>query len=211
LTKLDDIVRRVFACFAYDQNNCWTEDIELDVDDIERAFLKREVSGRVVEIDKGFLDSCPPRLRAKLEALCPRVTHLHEHTDLGYPAHDCRELSLMLAGRKPLATFHMSSEQSLDEVTWRPQPWDRYVEEERIKRFEFSYTGVDGAIGRAVLFALPGEAWRFKAYEMLWRHSLEYGFSIYNEPLFGHLRGYSDEENRIFVEQAKRLRDAGFY
>jgi len=112
----------------------------------------------------------------------------------------------MLAGKKPFASFHMGPGQELEDVLWKPQPFQRYVKTGEIVRYETSFGQNPDEFGRAILFALQGEEWRLKAYEQLYAHCLRYNFSVYAEPLFGSLYGYTDAQNLEFVRIDARLR-----
>ena len=76
-------------------------------------------------------------------------------------SHTNRELRLMLEGSKPFAAFlldgGLTEEQALSD-----QPFERYVDEGRIVRFE-APVEINGLPMTRLLFALPGEEWRFDA------------------------------------------------
>ncbi|MGZ3305697.1 MAG: hypothetical protein ACXU8U_07525, partial [Asticcacaulis sp.] len=92
-----------------------------------------------------------------------------------YELHTNQELKLMLAGTKPLAAFLYAKGES-ETLYLGNQPFGKYVKEGRLLRHDCTFTrqGV-GLI--LVLFALPSETWRFKAYELMWRLSEQCGWN----------------------------------
>jgi len=114
----------------------------------------------------------------------------------GMEIHTNRDLSRMLAGTKPLAAFlldgGLTEEQALSE-----QPFQEYVQEGRIIRFEVDIT-MNGRPMRRLLFALPGQEWRFEAYCAL-LDLLSEGWSEDKERREGALLGYTDAENDAHI------------
>ena len=199
-------VPQMYAGFAYDENGCWSDLTRIEFDGADHGFLDRLLERGHIELDEEFIDACPSAIKRELKKVWPRLTHLHSRPQMSYFSHDCRELSLMLSGEKPFASFHVGPGEELEDVMWRPQPFDHYVNVGRILRYETSMGRDPAEKGRAILFALPGEEWRFKAYEMLYKHALTYGVSIYDDPLFGTLWGYTEEQNREFLQLEARMR-----
>lgn len=196
----------MYVAFRYDANGCWSDLTRIWLDEADQLQLNGRLDVQVIELDDDFIETCPAGVARELQKVRPRLSHLTAVPDLSYFYHDCRELSLMLAGEKPFASFHLAPGEQLEDAMWRPQPFDRYVEQGRIFRYETSFERDPNKEARAVLFALPGEEWRCRAYEMLFLNSLAYGFSIYNEPMFGTLWGYTDEQNREFMQLEAKLR-----
>jgi hypothetical protein len=109
-------------------------------------------------------------------------------------SHTNRELELMLAGVKPLATFLLDGGLTEDQAL-SGQPFAEHVAAGRIVRLErlISDIGTDGNPMRRLLFALPGEEWRFELYIAL-MDSLKDGWSHDKERQEGALLGYTDAE-----------------
>ena len=114
-------------------------------------------------------------------------------------SHTNRELELMLAGVKPFAAFLLDGGLTEEEAI-SGQPFADHVATGRIVRFEraTSDLGKDGQPMRRLLFALPGEEWRFELYIAL-MDSLRDGWSYEKERQEGTLLGYSDAENDAHI------------
>ena len=80
---------------------------------------------------------------------------------LPYQVHTNRELGLMLAGEKPLASFVDGKGCFPESVSRYLRLFDRHVEEGRIVRRDH-FVEVEGGgtyTSHRILFALPGEEW----------------------------------------------------
>jgi hypothetical protein len=107
----------------------------------------------------------------------------------------------MLEAKKPLAVFHdlVFADQVEDEIE---TSFSRHVGQERLIRHEERTLWPAGrtvagrlALGTRVrLFALPGEAWRFKAYLLLRKAAMGQPWSDALETFEGLLLGYTEEE-----------------
>lgn len=113
--------------------------------------------------------------------------------------HTNRELELMLAGAKPFAAFLLDGGLTEDQALGG-QPFADHVATGRIIRLErdTSDIGMDGKPMRRLLFALPGEEWRFEPYIAL-MDSLKDGWSHEKERQEGVLLGYTDTENDAHI------------
>lgn len=118
-------------------------------------------------------------------------------------SHTNRELSLMLAGVKPLAAFLLDGGLTEDQAL-SGQPFAAHVAEGRIVRFEIATNeiGLDSQPMRRLLFALPGEEWRFERYIAL-MDSMREGWSDEKERQEGTLLGYSDAENDAHIARLR--------
>jgi len=123
-----------------------------------------------------------------------RLSHMVSHTN--------RELTLMLAGSKPLAAFLLDGDLTEDQA-FSGQPFQAHVEAGRILRFE-TEVQQNGLSMRRILFTLPGEEWRVEAYCRL-MDSMSEGWSDAKERQEGILLGYTDAENDAHIA---RLRTA---
>lgn len=105
----------------------------------------------------------------------------------------------MLEGVKPFAAFLLDGGLTEEEAL-SGQPFDSYVAAGRILRLEttISDIGMDGQPMRRLLFALPGEEWRFELYIAL-MDSQRDGWSHEKERQEGALLGYTDAENDAHI------------
>ncbi len=113
-------------------------------------------------------------------------------------SHINRELSLMLAGSKPLAAFLLDGGLT-EEQALSGQPFQIHVDAGRIVRFEVEIQ-LRGLTMRRLLFAVPGEEWRFEAYCAL-MDSMREGWSGEKERQEGVLLGYTDAENDAHISR----------
>ncbi|CAL4866147.1 hypothetical protein MMA231_00385 [Asticcacaulis sp. MM231] len=114
-----------------------------------------------------------------------------------YKPHTNHELKLMLAGTKPFAAF--SYREGEDEAFYLgDQPFKRHVKNGQLMRYDWVCTQ-QGVELHFVLFALPGEEWRFKAYELMWRLSEQCDWNDTLERMEGTLLGYTDEQNEWHI------------
>jgi hypothetical protein len=114
---------------------------------------------------------------------------------LPYKVHTNRELQLMLERRKPFAAFPLEPNWDGDEEYFAP-----HVVAGRFVRREHAHS--DGR--RHAFYALPGEEWRFDAYIEMWKQADKSGWSEELERLEGHLLGYEDWQNDLYIETIYR-------
>ena len=120
---------------------------------------------------------------------------------LPYEVHTRRELTLMLAGSKPLAAFmgpHPPAEcaDPIPEAYFAPHvAAGRFIRREQVEP--------DGKY-RRVLYALPGHEWRIDAYLDLWVERSGKGWSNELERREGTLLGYTDEQNDQYIAARDR-------
>jgi hypothetical protein len=109
---------------------------------------------------------------------------------LSYDLHRDRELSMMLAGEKPMSFFTVEEGFTFEYLC--EQPFQQFVARGVIEKNEFSLRTLSQAVVTYVVFTLPGETWRFhclrflKTARILWDGTLE--------RLEGLLLGYSEEQ-----------------
>jgi hypothetical protein len=132
--------------------------------------------------------------------------------DLPYQVHTGRELAMMLAGKKPLASFleiypNIESEISfVPEQAFQPfvdsgrivmrqhySPPNPYAKSEKRKRMGW----------RRVLYALSGQQWRIDAYLLLLETVERSGWSEGLQRMEGKLLGYEDWQNDAFISWGK--------
>jgi hypothetical protein len=120
-----------------------------------------------------------------------------------YALHTNRELWMMLRGEKPFAAF-LDQEGFTETIGLGGQPFQTYVEQGRLirhdRRFERS-----GVRLHRLLFALPGEEWRFKAFELMWDLA-EFGpWNDTLERMEGRLLGYEDWQTDWHLAHRREL------
>ncbi len=116
-------------------------------------------------------------------------------------SHTGRELDLMLEGKKPFAAFAdilpLAHPDIIPEHIFEPH----VISGKFLKRSHFEERVTPQ--GKSILFcrvmyALPGEEWRFEAFLSLWRlcdlHGWNYGF----EKMEGYLYGYETKVDPFF-------------
>jgi hypothetical protein len=126
---------------------------------------------------------------------------------LPYKVHTNRELILMLAGEKPLASF-MGSPAVADCWEIPEKYFDPYVAEGRLRKHDERLSKPDGrtrnAAVRHVLYALNGEEWRINEYRSLLQRANMEGWSELLTRKQGSLLGYADWQNDAFIEMIYR-------
>ena len=123
-----------------------------------------------------------------------------------YLVHTNRELTLMLAGTKPLAAFVESF--ANDTKLFAEDVFDNYVTQGRFVKREYvqlEFRG-DPRRLRRILYARTGEEWRIDAFILLWHTAEKSGFSELFERLEGSLLGYEEWQNDAFIE-IRRMRN----
>ena len=120
---------------------------------------------------------------------------------LPYLVHTNRELGLMLAGTKPLASF-VDGKESFPEVVSRYlRLFDRHVAEGRLVRLDH-FSEISGRAqytSHRILFALLGEEWRMQAMVDLMSDST--AWTSAHERRQGELLGYEDWMNDHWIDR----------
>jgi hypothetical protein len=128
---------------------------------------------------------------------------------LPYKVHTNRELILMLAGEKPLASF-MGSPAVADSWEIPEKYFDPYVAEGRFRKHDERHVlskpdaRARNAAVRHVLYALSGEEWRINEYRSLLQRANMEGWSELLTRKQGSLLGYADWQNDAFIERIYR-------
>jgi hypothetical protein len=126
--------------------------------------------------------------------------------DFPYRLHTDRELALMLAGVKPLASFvgEYPPHPEIEEIPDRL--FDPYVAEGRFIKREFVQLQRYGrALGlRRVLYSLASETWRIDAYILLLQVAEKAGWDEALERIEGSLLGYEEWQNDAYFLEKKR-------
>ncbi len=117
-------------------------------------------------------------------------------TSLPYLVHTNRELGLMLAGKKPLASFS-------DGEGWYPDVASRYIRlfDRHVAAGTFirrdHYSDMSWGRCHRIFFALPNEEWRIG--EMIELMSSTHTWSADKERREGELLGYADWMNDYWL------------
>jgi len=99
----------------------------------------------------------------------------------------------MLAGKKPLAAF-LYAEGEDEALYLNDQPFAKHEKKRQLVRYDRLFSRQEVKL-HLVLFALPGEEWRFHAYELMWQLSEKIGWNDTLERMEGTLLGYEDWQN----------------
>ena len=133
-----------------------------------------------------------------------RIRKRNKFDSLPYLIHDGRELSLMIAGQKPLSYFAFF-EEDRRQKTHIEQIFSTYVKNNTVHHHEYvTYVkSHDFSVPRGVIYTiytLPDEDWRARALIMLKESALKSGWSEGMERMEGLLLGYRDWENDAFLK-----------
>ncbi len=120
--------------------------------------------------------------------------------ELPYEIHTNRELAMMLAEKKPLATFSEYYPSDHLQQTIPESFFDPYVAAGLFEKREEITPGEDCHRIRRVLYAAKAEAWRIDAYLDLMRAAKATGWNQACERREGLLLGYEEWQNTIYIE-----------
>lgn len=115
-----------------------------------------------------------------------------------YKSHTNRELMMMLQGEKPFAVFTFHIDEEIRPELFADQPFDKYAAEGRLVKNQRTIAADrngEETSSVLVMYALPGEEWRFEAYALLHEQCLRHGWCGNFERLQGRLLGYSEAQN----------------
>ena len=118
---------------------------------------------------------------------------------LPYLVHTNRELGLMLAGTKPLATFSYTDGYEVDFVLRYLRMFDRHAATGRFTKHKkvSPLQKLNGRLHHQFFYTLPNEDWRVNA--MLELLALPGAWSNERERRYGTLLGYKDWQNDIWL------------
>jgi hypothetical protein len=146
------------------------------------------------------------KLEIQSEALAGEIVNIGNNQNYNLKSHTGRELILMLDNKKPFSAFvdvHPAEEGLgvIPECFFEP-----FVEAGKItKRVHIEQKFDDRSQSlRRVLYALPGEEWRFDAYLSLWSLCGKYGWNTGFEKIEGFLLGYEPELDHFFKAQIEQ-------
>lgn len=117
--------------------------------------------------------------------------------------HQGKELGLMLAGEKKLATFGdiIPPDGDINETIIPEKAFAPHVFAEQVVRIEKTFPSGDGKLYKSVCFTLPGEEWRAHFYNWYSERlfSKEHIYSASDEFIIGALLGYTRDDIEHFV------------
>ncbi|HVY84651.1 MAG TPA: hypothetical protein VG943_05935 [Caulobacterales bacterium] len=175
-----------------------------DIEAFDAAFDFAFASGEMLAYDLSEEDVDAIAARVGVVVRLPaRVSSVLEDERLPQLAHTNRELLMMLRGAKPFAAFTQEIGLITEADALSGQPFDRHVADGVIVRRDYDRES-DGMTVRRILFALPGEEWRFDEYNAL-MESASQGWDDVKERRQGELLGYTDWENDAHLAR-RRLR-----
>jgi hypothetical protein len=125
---------------------------------------------------------------------------LHECSVCPYRVHSGRELDMMRKGVKPLAVF---SRPSASLLRFLREYFDPLVAGGELVSDQIRDSD-ETAFGAAILYALPSEAWRIRAYQLM---DMTAHFTRWNDALEriqGSLLGYTNQQNDSLIEYRRR-------
>lgn len=127
--------------------------------------------------------------------------------DLPYRIHTDRELALMLAGTKPLASFvgAYPPNPQFEEIPERL--FDPYVEAGKFIKREFVELISHGQVRclRRILYSLTSESWRIDAYILLLQIAGKTGWNEALERFEGALLGYEEWQSDAYFAARKAM------
>lgn len=187
-------------------SGCWLQQTKFDIFDL--AELQTSISVYLPEpLSSEFIGATDYSRLVRQYSL-----PIDDHADLGeleqlsesssfFPeGHTGRELLLMIAGKKPMAAFVevCPDDEGLGIIP--EEKFEPYVKNGHFLKYEY-HSVVKGSANRTlrrVLYGIPGQEWRFKAHEMLWRTAENRGWNDGFEIIEGFLLGYETEIDQFF-------------
>ena len=129
--------------------------------------------------------------------------------DSSYPyiIHTGREIELMLSCKKPMAAFCEVLEFSFDESIIPEQAFAPHVSDGSIVKTEVIIGSPPKQL-RRVLFALPGEEWRMRAYLLMWEVAGKSGWNESLERMEGRLLGYADWQCDFHIQLRTQMQSS---
>ncbi|WP_299440446.1 hypothetical protein [uncultured Rhodospira sp.] len=127
----------------------------------------------------------------------------HPEPPEGVGPHEGRELTLMLAGEKPLAMF---CDIVPSPYAWPDAAFDPHVASGRLVKDEIFTQTPDGRhTVRHLYYALPGEAWRIQEAHALSLQHCDRGSAAAADACarIGRLLGYREEDIQAFLRWAE--------
>jgi len=185
---------------------CYLEQVPFTVDDpsIPTGILGLETlsEGMSIDLDKSELRDLAQALNVSMQysGNAGELHRLGDKAEFNPHSHTGRELLLMLKKEKPFAAFAVAVADNNVEGIIPENYFEPHVRKRTILKME--HIGKAGEKMpknvRRVLYALPGEEWRFNAYIALWELAAVYGWNAGFERIEGYLLGYETAIDPFF-------------
>jgi hypothetical protein len=187
---------------------CYLEQVHLTVDDpnIPTRILGLETmdESTSMELDESELRALAQALNVSMKFMgnAGELHRLGDAATFNPNSHTGRELLLMLSKKKPFAAFSVALADSHLEGIIPESYFDPHVRKGTIlKREHIQNASVRMPHPiRKVLYALPGEEWRFNTYIALWDLAAVHGWNAGFEKLEGYLLGYETTIDPFFKD-----------
>lgn len=185
---------------------CFTHDIHFETDDVAEVQALAQCDamkpGEGIELTSAEYLTLVRNFNLDMPHDAERGEIMCHHDD-GFdrrPTHTGRELLMMLQGTKPFAAF-VDTVPATEPDVIPEKLFEPYVKTGRfIKRETLEYSiGPNGRVIhiRRVMYAMPGQTWRFDAYVSLWAQAKKHGWNDDFEKLEGFLYGYNTDIDSI--------------
>lgn len=190
---------------------CYLEQVHLTVDDpnIPTRILGLETmdESTSMELDEAELRALVQALNVSMKFMgnAGELHRLGDAATFNPNSHTGRELLLMLSKKKPFAAFSVALADSHLEGIIPESYFDPHVRKGTIlKREHIQNASVRMPHPiRKVLYALPGEEWRFNTYIALWDLAAVHGWNAGFEKVEGYLLGYETTIDPFFKGQMR--------
>jgi hypothetical protein len=206
--------------FVDQTTGCVIDEVPVEVESVEQIGallmiepaefdprLQYELDGDDIARIKGAL-----KIRMEGEGGCAYLRPRRPTDDLPYKIHTNRELTLMLAGSKPLAAFVEDYPRAVVHEVIPEKAFEPYVLSGRFVKREKLYSGSEAGGPRSdaprrsirrVLYAQKDEAWRIDAYLLLHEVAVYSGWSDGFERMEGTLLGYEQWQNDAYLRMIR--------
>jgi hypothetical protein len=188
------------------KTHCWLQQAKFYVTDL--AELSKTVEGdwpeqfSAKEIDSDAYCRIVTKysLPIDIQAVAAELEHQYDGKELDSRTRTGRELLLMLGGLKPLAAFVEVHPDDVGLEIFPETRFNPFVESGRISKCEYRISTNESATRclRRVLYALPGQEWRFRAHQMLWLMAHKHGWNSGFETVEGFLLGHETQVDPFF-------------
>lgn len=186
---------------------CYLEQIPFTT--IEPSFptsilgLESMSEGMSISLDESQIQALVRALNVRMEYMnnLGELHRLGDNSTFNPNSHTGRELLLMLNEKKPFAAFSEVSQGDNVQTTIPENYFEPHVRKGTILKREHiqkERKNVSRKI-RRVLYALPGEEWRFDAYIALWELATVYGWDAGFEKIEGYILGYETTIDPFFA------------
>lgn len=188
---------------------CYLEQVHITVDDPNSPTrilgLETMNESTSMELDEAELRTLAQALNVSMKFMgnAGELHRLGDKSSFDPPSHTGRELLLMLHKEKPFAAFSVAvADSDVDGIIPRGY-FEPHLRNGTILMRE--YVLKEGPRRPhevlSVLYALPGEEWRFNAYIALWELAAVHGWNAGFERMEGYLLGYETAIDPFFKDK----------